>query len=105
MVDVDDRLFELRAIKRILSIAHSEKIDAYLNEVIRTPNRRKMWIAIDGHRKQNDIADEVGVSQMAVSKFLRVISDARLVEYEQGEPPMKIIDHVPEEWLKDTNEE
>lgn len=105
MTGVEDWLFELIAIKRTLSIAHSDKLDAYLNEVIRTPNRRKMWIAIDGQRMQNDIADEVGVSQMAVSKFLKVVSDARLVEYEQGEPPRKIIDHIPAEWIKDTNEE
>lgn len=105
MSDIEDRLFELKVIKRILSIAHSDKLDAYLNEIIKTPNRRNMWIIIDGQRMQNDIAGEVGVSQMAVSKFLKVVSDAGLVEYEQGKPPRKLIDHIPADWLKDANEE
>jgi len=104
MGDVENRLFELRAIKRTLSIAHSEKIDDYLNEVITSENRRKMWIAINGERMPNDIAEEVGVSAMAVSRFLKSVIDANLVEYAKGYPPMKIIDHVPSKWLITTEE-
>ncbi len=100
-----DRLFELRAINRTLSIAHAEKIDHYLNEVIRTKNRRKMWIAIDGSRMQNEIAEESGVSQRAVSGFLSTLSDAGLIEYKQLKPPRKIIDHIPSKWLTTIGEE
>ena len=63
-----------------------------------------MWILLDGLRMPSDIAKEVRVSTMAVSNFLAVVSDARLVDYEQGKPPRKLIEHVPAEWLKDTNE-
>lgn len=105
MTEIKDELFELRAIKRILGIAHSDKLDVYLNEVITTPNRKKMWIAIDGQRMQNDIAKEASVSTMAVSNFLKVVSDARLVEYIQGKPPRKLVDHVPANWLSDIEEE
>lgn len=105
MTEFEDELFELRAIKRILSIAHSDKLDVYLNEVITTHNRRKMWIALDGQRLPNDIAKEVGVSAAAVTYFLKTITDARLVEYEQGKPPRKIIDHVPTQWLEDPKED
>ena len=101
MTEIEDELFELRAIKRVLGIAHSGKLDVYLNEVITTPNRRKMWIAINSERMPNDIAEEVGVSAMAVSLFLKSVTDVNLVEYKQGKPPRKIIDHVPTKWLED----
>lgn len=104
MSDIEDRLFELRAIKRTLNIAHSEKIDEYLNEVITSEIRRKMWISINGERMPNDIAKVVGVSAMAVSLFLKAVSDVNLVAYVKGNPPMKIIDHVPSDWLSANDE-
>ena len=105
MSDAENYLFELRAIKRTLGIAYTEKIDAYLNEVIRTPTRRKMWIALDGERLPNEIATEVGVTPAAVTFFLKTVTNARIVEYVQGQPPRKIIDHIPSEWLIEVEDE
>ena len=105
MSDVEKIIFQLRAINRTLGIAYAEKLDAYLNEVIRTPVRRKMWIALNGTRLPNEIATEVDVSPAAVTYFLKTITNARIVEYIQGQPPRKIIDHIPFEWLIEVEDE
>lgn len=105
MSDVEDRLFELRAIKRTLTIGHSEKLDAYLDEVITTPNRRKMWMHVDGVNDTVAISDIVGVSHQAVRDFLKVMKAAGLVEWEPRGIPRRIIDHIPANWLKDSEEE
>jgi len=97
-------LFELRSIKRTLNIAHSQQIDTYLNDIIKSENRRKMWIAIDGEKMSNEIAEEANVTPMAVSNFLKLVSELSLVQYRQGNPPKKIIDHIPAEWVKENNE-
>ena len=103
-MELNYQINELRAIKRILILAHSDKINAYLNEVITSENRRNMWIAINGEHMPNDIAKKVGVSTMAVSKFMKTVIDAHLVDYVKGNPPKKIIEHVPADWLKERNE-
>ncbi|MHA1971605.1 MAG: hypothetical protein ACTSW1_01360 [Candidatus Hodarchaeales archaeon] len=92
-------LFLLKGIQRTLSIANAERIDAYLNEVITTENRRKMWIMLDGERMPNQIAEESGVSSMAVSLFLKTVLEANLVIYDKGSPPKRLIDHIPADWL------
>ena len=46
-----------------------------------------------------DIAQNVGVSQMAVSKFLDCASAADLVVYTQREPPRRTLDYVPPSWV------
>ncbi|MHA1972624.1 MAG: hypothetical protein ACTSW1_06520 [Candidatus Hodarchaeales archaeon] len=101
----EEIISELKAIKRLLSIANSSQLDAYLDQLITTSNRRKIWIAINGQRLQNDIAEEVGVSQMAVSKFLKILTDAKLIEYKQYSPPTKIIDYIPAPWLAQADNE
>lgn len=101
----ENYLFELRAIKRTLSIAYAEKVDAYLNEVIRTPIRRKMWIALDGERLPIEIATEVGVTPAAVTFFLKTVTNARIIEYVRGQPPRKIIDHIPSDWFIEVEDE
>ena len=103
---IDERVLEeLIAIKKILIMANSEVIDKVLSEVVNTSNRRKMWILIDGVKMAGNIADGVGVSAMAVSKFLRRVTEAGLVKYEQGKPPIKLIDYTPPAWLEESEEE
>ena len=88
-----------KGIRRILSIAHSEKLDTYLNDVIKTDARKKMWIAINGKNMAFELSQIGNVSLMAVSYFLKILTNAGLIEYEQGKAPIKIISHVPSDWL------
>ena len=91
---------ELQGIKRILILHNIETIDAYLNEVVNSASKRIMWMNIDGVNNQGEIASASGVLQPAVSKFLKVLKAAVLVEYDSKTQPRKIIDHTPANWLE-----
>ncbi len=106
MMSYDEKILEeLHAIKTILIITNNEKIDVIFNEVVNTVNRRKMWAMIDGVKMPKDIADSVGISAMAVSDFLKRVSEVGFVKYELGKPPKKSITYTPAAWLEDTKEE
>lgn len=50
-------------------------------EVLAEPNRRRILdLLLEEERPVGDLVDALGVSQPAVSKHLRVLRDARLVE-------------------------
>ena len=95
----EEIISELKSIKLLLSITNSVQLDSYLNKIITTENRRKIWIAIDGQHMQNEIAIEVGVSQKAVSKFLKILTESKLIDYKPYTPPTRNIDYVPASWF------
>lgn len=92
-------LRELRKISKILLLANATSVEVELEKIANTPIRKKMWALVDGKRMSKDIAKEVNVSLMAVSRFLEAASIADLVEYTQREPPRKILDYVPPAWI------
>jgi DNA-binding transcriptional ArsR family regulator len=50
-------------------------------DVIAEPNRRRILdLLVDGERPVGDLVEELAVSQPAVSKHLRILRDAGLVE-------------------------
>lgn len=104
MSDTDRIIEELQAIKFILTLGNSTVIDTYMNKVIASTSRRKMWTLIDGIKTQTDISREVGTSQPAVSIFLTTVQRAGLVKYDSKSPPKKIINYTPAEWLKEIEE-
>ena len=104
MSDTDRLVEELQAIKFILTLGNSVAIDTYMNKIIASTPRRRMWTLIDGVKTQTDISKEVGISQPAVSIFLTSVQRAGLVKYNSKNPPRKIIDYIPPEWLKEIEE-
>ncbi|MFH2112098.1 MAG: hypothetical protein ABIJ47_12665 [Candidatus Bathyarchaeota archaeon] len=104
MSEPDRLLEELQAIKFLLTLSNSEVVDTYMNKVISTTTRRKMWTLIDGRRFGNDIAKEVGTSPAAVSYFLTSVQTAGLVKYDSKSPPRRVIDYTPSEWFKEIEE-
>jgi DNA-binding transcriptional ArsR family regulator len=75
-------------------------------EVLAEPHRRRILdLLLDDERPVGDLVDELGLSQPAVSKHLRVLRDAGLVEaqvdgqrrvYRLRAEPLREI----EEWLQ-----
>jgi len=97
---MNDELFELRKISKILILANAEKIERELLKYATTDDRKKVWILIDGQRMTNDIAKMIGVKRRAVDTFLKFLENAELVENPRGKPPKKIINYVPPTWLE-----
>ena len=95
---------ELQAIKLLLVLSNSEKIDSYLNEVITTTVRRKIWTLVDGKRSPTELANEGNVTPAAITKFLNTVTEASLIKYEKGNPPKRVIEYTPTKWIKEIEE-
>lgn len=92
-------LLELKKMSKILILANSAIIEQELSKIANSDARKKMWVLIDGKRMQKAIADEVGVTQAAVSYFLTALAAAEFVEYNKGEPPRRILEYIPPAWI------
>jgi DNA-directed RNA polymerase specialized sigma subunit len=61
------------------SYEERQRVVRLLAEVVNTPQRQKMYLAMNGKKTQSDIADEVGVTQGTVSRFISALIDKDLV--------------------------
>jgi hypothetical protein len=93
-------LKELQKIAKILSIANAPQIQKELEKIATTPERKRIWVCIDGASSQPIIANRAGVNQSAVSRFLDAVVAAGLAEYRKPEPPRRILDYVPPDWIE-----
>jgi hypothetical protein len=96
----DPTLRELKKISKILTLANAPVIEKELSKIANSDARKIMWVLIDGKRMPKDIAQEVGVTQMAVSYFLNAACTAEAIEYTQREPPRRMLDYVPPSWIE-----
>lgn len=93
-------LRELRKISRILILANAASVEKELSKIATTNERKKIWVLMDGKKMPKDLAKETGVTIMTVSNFLAAGVAAELVEYNRGEPPRRILDYVPPNWIE-----
>lgn len=100
VVESNETLRELKKVSRILTLANASVIEEELSKIATSDARKKMWVLIDGKRMANDIANEIGVTPMAVSYFLTAGVAAELIEYIPREPPRRILDYVPASWIE-----
>jgi len=99
MTDQDATLKELKSILKVLILENADAIEKELSKIATTDERKKMWVLMDGKRMPKDVANEAGVTKMAVSNFLSAGMTAELIEYVKGEPPRRILDYVPPTWI------
>ena len=95
----DPILTELRKISKLLTLVYGDTIERELGKIANTEKRKVMWILMDGVRMAKEIADTVGVTEMAVSKFLKELTLAEFAENPRGKPPRRLIDYVPPSWI------
>jgi len=100
MSDSDATLRELKTISKILLLSNSQAVKKEIEKVCSSEARKKMWALADGIRMPAVIATEAKVTTMAVSTFLNVGEAAGLIQYKRGEPPRRILDYVPPEWIE-----
>lgn len=92
-------LNELQKISKILLLANADQLDRELGKIADNDTRKRIWILIDGKRMPKEIAIQIGVSPMTVSRFLDSASAADLISYAAKYPPVKKLDYVPPSWL------
>jgi hypothetical protein len=93
-------LRELQKISKILLLVNATKIEQELSKIATTPERKAMWVLMNGKLMPKDIAAQAGSTTASVSRFLNAAIAAGLLEYNKGEPPRRILDYVPPEWVE-----
>jgi len=93
-------LRELKKVSKILTLSNVTIIEEELSKIVNTDARKKIWVLMDGKKMPKDLAEETGVTIMAVSKFLKAATRAGLIEYVQREAPSRILDYVPPLWIE-----
>ena len=86
----DDRIMKLLEEIKALLIPVSDafraeyeerlRVLALLEQVVNTPARRRAYPLMNGLRTQSDIADDAGLTQPAVSRFIPPLLEAELIE-------------------------
>jgi hypothetical protein len=93
-------LRELKKISKVLLLANSVAVEKEIAKIANSETRKKMWVLLDGKRLQKDIANQVGVTNAAVSYFVSAGVAANLIERTDGETPSRLIDYVPPAWIE-----
>ena len=100
MTDSDAELRELRTITRILLLSNSQAVKKEIEKICTSDGRKKMWVLCDGRHMPKDKEAEAGLSVGPISTFLNAGVAAGLIQYEKGEPPRRLLDYVPPEWIE-----
>ena len=96
----EDILKELRKLSKILILSNGGNLELQIEKYATTPERKKIWVLIDGKRQANDIAQAIGITKRGVDMFLKVLEDASLIERPFNKPPIRIADYVPAGWVE-----
>lgn len=96
----EEILKELRKLTKILVLSNGSNLESQIEKYATTPERKKIWVMIDGKRQANDIAQAIGITKRGVDMFLKVLEDASLIERPFNKPPIRIADYVPAGWVE-----
>lgn len=96
----EEILEELKKINKILTFVNAEAITKELEKVCTTNERKMMWALMDQKLMVNDIANRVGRTFQAVSIFLTIAESLGLAKNPRNQPPYRIIDYIPPNWLE-----
>lgn len=96
----EEILKELRKLSKILILSNGGNLESQIEKYATTPERKKIWVLIDGNRQANDIAQAIGITKRGVDMFLKVLEDASLIERPYNRPPIRIADYVPAGWVE-----
>ena len=100
MSSPDASLRELKVISKILLLTNAQAVKKEIEKICGSEARKKMWVLTDGTRMPKVIGDEAKVTAAAVSYFLNAGVAAGLIQYERGEPPRRLLEYVPPEWIQ-----
>lgn len=92
-------MVELRKISKILTLANAPVLEKELEKYATTPERKKVWVLINGERPNEELMKQSGVKQSGFYSYLKVLSNADLIEVPFGKPPKKKLEFVPASWL------
>ena len=92
-------LAELRKISKILTLVNARVIENELSKFATTPERKKVWVLIDGNRTVDELMKYGGMKRRTVYDFLKILEVVEFIEFPRGKAPKKLLDFVPASWL------
>lgn len=95
-----DELTELKKIYKVLLFANGEVLEKELSKYATTDERKRVWVLINRERQPNELAEGSGMKIAAVYNFLKILTNADLIENLYGKPPCRKLDYVPASWLE-----
>lgn len=96
----EEILNELRVIKKILTLGHSDRITKELEKLCTTDERKKIWVLINGESMTKDIAKEVKLKRRGIERFLNQAEELGFIKNPKMNPPYRLINFVPPEWIE-----
>jgi hypothetical protein len=93
-------LEELKKISKILTLVNAKTLEIELSKYATTNERKKAWVLTDGNSLPEEIGEKAGMKLRTIQEFLKILSDATLIENLRGKPPRRLIDYVPAAWLE-----
>lgn len=91
-------LEELIGIRRVLEFLAEDKLRTYLDGIISTDQRQKMWSLLDGNYSTTEIANKSGITPRAVQLFIKELQQLDLILMVKRGYPKRKLDYVPLEW-------
>jgi hypothetical protein len=92
-------LNELKKISKLLTLANADVLERELGKVATTPERKKIWILVDGETMPDELIKNSGMKQAALYNFIKALANADLIENPHGKAPKKKLEFVPASWL------
>jgi len=89
---------QLDGVYRLLEIQTRPQIEATLQKLATTKERRKVWILSDGERKTEEIARLSGNAIRTVQVFVQEADRAGLMDTRKRGTPRRRFDVIPADW-------
>ena len=91
-------LEEISTIRQLLEMLARKALKEELERLATTNERKKIWALCDGLRSTKEIAEEVGITQRTVQRFIKELQEADLIIIEKRGYPKRRFNYVPSDW-------
>src|SRR5665647_36198 len=96
---MSEELNELRKISKILTLVNASALENELSKYATTNERKRVWVLINGERMPDDLIETSGMKRRTIYDFLKVLSNADLIENLYGKAPKKKLEFTPAKWV------
>jgi DNA-binding transcriptional ArsR family regulator len=89
---------EITLVRIYLEFQTMDFVRDKLDKIASTPERKQVWILLDGTRTTSEIAEIVGVSPRSVQYFIKQLRESNLILDRERGYSQKRINLIPSEW-------
>lgn len=94
----------LEGIYRLIELQTRPQLEAAIQRLATTKERRKVWILSDGQRKTEEVSRLSGSALRTVQVFIQEADRAGLMDTNRRGYPRRRFDVIPTGWVSETEE-